>query len=88
MQSLIQKYLARGLSDFTGLNISGTIPIQQDLVNELLADLLKDTSADETAQPSQRQTREINPQQFLKLVKKLEVRADAGTITVDFQLRV
>jgi hypothetical protein len=89
MQSLIQKYLARGLSDFAGLSISGTIPIQQDLINELLADFLSDGSADEPAPPAvQRQARDINPQQLLKSVKTLKVQADAGTITVSFQLRV
>jgi hypothetical protein len=88
MQTLIQKYLARGFSDFPGLTISGTIPIRQELINELIADVLLAAGADEPKEPPvPGRMPGVSPQAVLKIVKKLEVRADAGLITVEFQLR-
>jgi hypothetical protein len=90
MQRLIQKYLAAGLADFAGLTISGTIPVKQELINELIAEVLS-----EAAGPSSGSARPATPGQgdpidtrvLLQTIKKLEISAGPGTVTIEFQLR-
>lgn len=86
MIHLLQKYAANGFADFRGLRISGTVPVKQELINEVIAESLKLAIApaidkESTAPP-------VDPKVFLSLVKKAEVRADAGVVIVDFELGV
>ena len=41
MNELLQKYIQNGLADFEGLEITGHIPVTQELINSLIADALK-----------------------------------------------
>jgi len=55
MKQLIEKLIASNFADFEGLQISGTVPVTQELMNEVLAEVLKggastsDASADTAA---------------------------------------
>lgn len=84
MQSIIQRLIANGFADFAGLSISGKVPFQQDLINEALAELVQGWSAPQGGTPSSG----INPSQLLPLVKKAQVRADEGVLTLEFEIRV
>lgn len=41
MQELLNKYIANGFSDFAGLDIVGVIPIKQEIINQLIAEILQ-----------------------------------------------
>ena len=41
MTDLLNKYISNGFADFKGLTITGSIPIKQEVVNELIAELLQ-----------------------------------------------
>ncbi len=41
MRELLDSFLEIGLADFEGLQISGTIPVKTELINEIIADFLK-----------------------------------------------
>jgi len=81
--SLLQELIANRFAKLAGLNISGTIPLQQDLVNEALAELVQSWSA-----PKQGQSSDGSVTRMLELVRKLEVRAEQGVILVDFEIGV
>jgi hypothetical protein len=79
MNEWIQRQIAGGFNDFKGLSITAHIPIRDQLVNELLADALqRPTSGSPGADLGS----------FLKFVKKAEVHASEGTITVDLVISV
>lgn len=86
MTYLLQKYAANGFADFRGLKISGTVPVKQELINEVIAESLKLAIA--PAIDKESTVPPVDPKVFLSLVKKAEVRADAGLVTVDFELGV
>ena len=90
MQELINRYLANNLTDFKGMHVAGVIPIKQEVINELITTFLRDgihaaTQAQSTPSPARPN---INANSLLKLVKKVEVRADAGTLFVSFEIQV
>ena len=76
--------IASGFSRFSGLHVSGTVPLQQDLVNEALGELVQGWS-----EPPQAPKKAGPPMtQLLPLVKKVQVRAEQGVIHVDFEIGV
>jgi len=91
MTDLINKYMSNGFADFKGLTITGSIPIKQEVVNELIAELLhKGIDFPPTprsgASPTPRYNLNVND--LLKFVKRAEVKADDGKITLDCEIRV
>ena len=73
MANPFEKYLENDLADFAGLRVSGTLPVKQEVLNELLQSVLTDlavpkaaTSAAKpaTASPS------VDPSRLVKFVKK------------------
>lgn len=85
MIHLLQKYAANGFADFRGLNITGTVPVKQELINEVLAESLKLAASAVPAKSSEAPA--IDPKVFLGLVKKAQVRAEAGVLILDFEVR-
>jgi hypothetical protein len=91
MADLLNKYISNGFADFKGLMITGSIPIKQEVVNELIAELLqKGINPSPTtlsgASPTPRLNLNVND--LLKFVKRAEVKADDGKITLDCEIRV
>lgn len=82
MNNWLEKQRANGFADFTGLAISGKLPIKESLINELLADFLQGETA--PAEPK----RASNLNDLLKLVRKASVHADVGVITLEFEIEV
>jgi hypothetical protein len=81
MQEWLQKQISTGFADFAGLAIAGKVPIKEDLINELLTAFLKDIPS-----PSPNAGTDFKP--LLRFIKKASVRADAGVITLDFEIAV
>jgi len=93
MADLLNKYIANGFADFKGLTITGSIPIKQEVINELIAELLqKGINLSPTpcsgASPTPRLNLNLNVNDLLKFVKRAEVKADDGKLTLDCEIRV
>ena len=85
MIALLKKYAANGFADFRGLTISGEIPVKQELINEVLAEYLSTATAAATPAGG---PPVVDPKTLLQFVKKAEVRADAGVLTLDFEVKI
>lgn len=97
MQDLINKLTANNFAALQGLRISGSVPVQDKVINELLTEFLQqDTQS--AAAPSATPT--VTPvasapvmpgvglNDILKLVKKAEVKSGEGAVTVEFELAI
>ena len=81
----------RGLPALGGARVSGTLPLDVALVNELLEAALADlTDAPDRPSPSDATTRHESGERDLarlaRMVRRLRVQADAGVITVEFEV--
>jgi hypothetical protein len=97
MANLIDKYLANGLRDFAGLEVRGSVPVKQEVLNELLADLLQQGQAggeeapatpEPPAAPGAGHAPALNPRDLLRHVKGAQVRAEDGRLVLDFEVRI
>ena len=87
MPTLLRRLLRREFRDLSGLTISGSIPLNESLLNEVLADALAGLAArDASPPPSAPDTLDLAP--LARLVKKAQVRIDANTLTLDFEVAV
>lgn len=86
-----EKYLQNDLADFAGLRVSGTLPVKQEILNDLLQTVLADmqapASAPAPASPSASESG-MDPKRLLKFVKKAELRAEEGRLVLDFDVQV
>jgi hypothetical protein len=84
MREWLQAQLAAGLPALSGSAISGTIAVKQELINELLARWL----AESAQQPASSQTATLDFSRAAHLVKHAAVRAEPGTVLVDFKVSI
>ena len=82
MQDLVQGWAARGFADFPGLAIDGKIPLKQELLNDLIAQGLSSAGEAKSAGPPAELVAALRP-----LLKKAEVTASEGVVTLHFQVR-
>jgi hypothetical protein len=85
MQTWFQDQLARGFPAFAGAIVRGTIPIRQELLNDILAEFLRtdrDVAPPRTVDPGRA------AETLKKLVKSAVVRAEQGVVVIEFELRV
>ena len=91
MQDLLSRHLSNGFAEFEGLHVTGSIPIKQELLNAILAEMLQSglqpRSAPETA-PGASSPPKIEPGKLLERVKRVEVEAEDGKIIFRFEIRV
>jgi hypothetical protein len=96
MNELIRNFIANGFADFEGLQISGTIPIKQEILNEAIAAFLQEGQAATAAGTPPATTGRVNasspmppipPDVLLKMVRRAEVKATDGKITLEFEIR-
>jgi hypothetical protein len=82
MDDWVRAQLAEGLPAFRGSAIAGTLAVNQDLLNDLLAQWLsqRDRSQGTATGP--------DVHQLLKFLKQASIRAETGTVLVDFQISV
>lgn len=95
MASPFDKYLQNDLADFAGLRVSGTVPVKQEILNDLLqtvlADMKKPASADTpTTAVTKPATSEpgFDPKGLVKHVRKAEIRMEDGRLVLDFDIAV
>lgn len=85
MPNWLQTQVANGFAAFSGSTISGTVPIKEALINELLAEYL--ASPDE-ARRTEPPPADVPLAELKRLVRRAAVRAEAGVVTLDFEIRI
>ena len=75
----IEQQLKAGLPAFAGTQISGTLAVKHELINDLLAQGL-------AAQTTEGNRADLS--HAVKFIKSASVRAETGTVLVDFQVVV
>ncbi len=94
-----EKYLQNDLADFAGLRISGTLPVKQEILNDLLQSVLADmrnpappATAPSTAAASAVKTDgtspSFDPRSLVKHLKKAEIRVEDGRVVLNFDAQV
>jgi hypothetical protein len=81
MNGWLQKQIDNNFSDFKGLNVTATIPIRDALLNEIIADALRQPPAESRA-PA------IDVRRYLGFVKKAEVHALEGVVALDVVIKI
>lgn len=86
--SLIKDLIANQFARLAGLRISGTIPLQQELVNQALSELVENRSStgDQRRPPDDKSGLPLTD--LVGLLKRIQVRAEPGVIHVDFDIAV
>jgi hypothetical protein len=83
MHEWVQAQLAAGLPAFRGSAISGTVALNQELLNELLAQWLA-----AKAQSANRSAGGFDLSHILSFLEQARVSVEAATVRVDFQISV
>lgn len=88
ISDLLKKYRANGFAEFRGLHIEGKIPVAQEVINEVIAELLRQNRAMPTGHEAAQQpsTTPLNVQELAHLVRRAEITAADGKVTLDFEL--
>lgn len=89
MDELLRRISANGFTEIEGLQVTGTLPVRQDIVNEIITSLVRDAQTDPApappaAAPASSNLPEVN---WWKLVNKLQVVLRDGKLVIDFELR-
>jgi hypothetical protein len=89
MKELLEKILAGGAKELAGLEIEGVIPIRQELINETLSEGLKQGLTKEIELPKDAKAPEASQiNALLAHVKRAEVTAESGKLTLSFHVKV
>ena len=80
MKELIESALAGGLKDLAGLELSGTIPVKQELINEALQLALES--------PPPPTSPKFDGKALLPYVKKAKIDANNGKLTLTFEIKI
>ncbi len=88
MPSLLDRLFANNLADLEGLELKGTIPIKEELANELITSYMNAFFTD--ASPANKSS-EANAD-YIKLLKQLkpgvfDISFEAGKAVVHFELK-
>ena len=84
--------LSNGFQDFPGLSVTGSVPLKQELINDTINEVLQNlavgttpgTATDAAAGGTGSQ---LQFQQLVGMLKKCSVSADAGVLTINFEIR-
>ena len=90
MLDLINKHIANGFSDFKGLKVEGSVPITEETINEFISELLTNMaeSSSSTTAAASSSNLDLDIRTFLRLVKKAEIKAEQGKVTLVFEVLV
>jgi len=84
MKEWLQKQIDTGFNDLKGLSISAHVPVQDQVINELLAQAL--TGLSSPAAPSVSKAPDLRS--LVQFVKKAEVHAKDGALVIDVDISV
>lgn len=89
MQDWLQAQMANGFAAFTGAVVTGTIPVQDALLNELIAAYLAEARGDgpPAAAPAS-SAAAFDLRTVLPLVRTATVQASPGVLTLHVELAV
>lgn len=96
MQELINRVLENGLADFEGLEVKGTLPLKQEIVNEAIVEVLKllqqpSASGEPTSKKSASgqavPSLSIDPRKLAGMVQKFEMQATEGKVILHFDIK-
>ena len=88
LQDWLRTQLANGLPALAGTRVSGTVPVQVELLNELIAGALADAARPRAAGAPGQPGLPVDVPTLARLVKRLRVAAAPGTVTLDFEIGV
>ena len=80
MREWIEAQLGSGLPAFAGTSIAGTVALKQELLNDLLARWLAEAQTPGATPASP------DFSQSIRVIKSAAVRAETGTVLVDFEI--
>lgn len=83
MREWIEAQLAAGLPGFAGSAVTGTLAVKQEVLTELLAQWLADTTRGAGGTTAPFDVGRVTP-----LIKSASVRAEPGRVLVDFTIAV
>jgi hypothetical protein len=91
-RTILDLLTENGFAQLQGLSISGSVPLRQEALNEALAQLVrswteKGASNAELNRKAEGSSGNPDLAPFLPLVRRLEVRAEAGIVHIDFDIR-
>lgn len=89
MDELLRRLAENNFEDIQGLEVTGSLPVRQDIVNDILGDVVSKMKADKEpapAPPPSTAPKSSGPN-WWKLVDQLEVRMTEGKLILDFKLR-
>jgi hypothetical protein len=102
MKELIEKYLNNGLADFEGLEITGSVPVKQEVINDAIASVLQslaggnaeqtsapapDVMPTESAKAGESKAPKLPLKALVGMVKRAEVQAVEGKLIVHFTVQ-
>jgi hypothetical protein len=82
MRAWFEAQLATGFPALSGSTVEGTLALSQELLNELLAKWLAETQRPEGVMPR------LDLRPSLRFLRSAAVRAEPGTVLVDFKIAV
>lgn len=93
MDKLIQKLAANNFADLAGLNITGDIPVKQEVINDFIAEMLvsglpSPGAAGGGSAAASDKAPGLDVNLLLKLVKDVKVTADDGKVHLHFVVGV
>ena len=91
MNDLINQLLSDNLSILKGLQLTGRVPVPQDLLNDALGEVLKSSAASapgSAAAPAASPTPRFDPKALAPFVKRLNVVFKEGVAVLEFDVRV
>ncbi|HTU99775.1 MAG TPA: hypothetical protein VMF13_04500 [Luteitalea sp.] len=89
LQDWLRGQLASGLPALAGARVSGRVPLQVELLNELIAGALSSAAQPrEASVAGPRPALPVDVARLVKHVRHLRVDAAPGTVTLDFEIGV
>ena len=96
MSNPLEKHLANAFADFEGLRITGSIPLREEMLNEIIADVLQNgvpsppapAGAAPSVAPTTAPRPKVDMNVLLGRVKSARVRFEAGRAVLDFDIGV
>ena len=87
LQDWLRGQLASGLPALAGARIAGTVPVQVDLLNQVIAGVLADL-ARPSAGATGTATMPVDLPMLARLVRRVRVDAAPGVVTLDFEIGI
>jgi hypothetical protein len=82
VQEWLKAQIANGFAAFDGASITGSIPVKESLINEMIASFLAH-AGEPPASPQGFDPRHVTP-----FIRSATVRAEPGVVTLHVDLRV